>query len=201
MKHKSYDTVTEAMNNLIELGYTNDFSIMIEQECLYCHRTEIALSPDEFEIDDFYRFEGDSDPGDQMIVYAISSKNKNLKGIVVSAYGLYADNTISLIVKKLDAHHEQKSMDLLDALTYDPEAKSETEEETLKTDSSTVSWGFQQYDGKIRTLLEDKQIDINNNKENYMFIQEFVVRNIDGIELKKGIVTDLPNDDFINEEE
>jgi len=39
-----------------------------------------------------------------MIVYAISSANKNLKGIVVSAYGMYADNASSAIVKKLNTH-------------------------------------------------------------------------------------------------
>lgn len=136
-----------------------------------------------------------------MIVYAISSKLKNIKGIVVSAYGLYADHAISLIVKKLDAHHEQRTMDITDAYSQDPETKHVQEEETRKTNTSTVFWGFQQYDGKIRTLLEDKQIDINNDKENYMFIQEFVVRNIDGIELKKGIVTEPPKADLINEEE
>ena len=104
MKQKSYDTVTEAMTDLKKLGYTIDFSIVTEKECLVCHRTETELSPDDFKIDSFYRFEGDSDPGDEMIVYAISSNKNNLKGIVVSAYGIYADNGSSAIVKKLDTH-------------------------------------------------------------------------------------------------
>lgn len=72
----------------------------------YCHLTATELSPDDFEIDDFYRFEGESDPGDAMIVYAISSKSNKLKGIVVNAYGVYADITSSAIVKKLNAHPE-----------------------------------------------------------------------------------------------
>jgi hypothetical protein len=63
-----------------------------------------VLSPDEFEIDQFYRFEGNSDPGDEMIVYAISSNNNELKGLVVSAYGIYAENATSAIVKKLSTH-------------------------------------------------------------------------------------------------
>ena len=104
MKQKSYDTVTEAMTDLKKLGYTIDFSIVTEKECLVCHRTETELSPDDFEIDSFYRFEGDSDPGDEMIVYAISSNKNNLKGIVVSAYGTYADNESFAIVKKLNTH-------------------------------------------------------------------------------------------------
>lgn len=104
MKRIGYDTVTEAMTDLKRLGYTIDFSILNDREFLISHLTATVLSPDDFEIDDFYRFEGDSDPGDQMIVYAISSKNKNLKGIVVNAYGIYADNANSEIVRKLNTH-------------------------------------------------------------------------------------------------
>lgn len=104
MKGKNYDTVTEAIRDLKKLGYTIDFSILTEKECLICHITATVLSPDDFEIDHFYRFEGDSDPGDEMIVYAISSRKNNVKGIVVSAYGMYADNASSAIVKKLNTH-------------------------------------------------------------------------------------------------
>ncbi len=104
MKRKNYDTVTEAMTGLKKNGYTIDFSILAEKECLICHLTANVLSPDEFEIDHFYRFEGDSDPGDEMIVYAISSKIDERKGIVVDAYGLYAENAASEIVRKLNAH-------------------------------------------------------------------------------------------------
>ena len=47
-------------------------------------------------------------------------------------------------------------------------------------------WGKQEYDGKIRELYEDKQIEVNNHSANYAFIQEFVVNNVDGIRLKRG---------------
>lgn len=104
MKRRSYDTVNEALTDLKKLGYTIDFSILTDKECLICHLSNTVLSPDDFEIDSFYRFEGDSDPGDQMIVYAISSKKNKLKGIVVNAYGIYADNSTSEIVKKLNTH-------------------------------------------------------------------------------------------------
>tara|TARA_R110002049_G_scaffold189489_2_gene357857 strand:+ start:303 stop:626 length:324 start_codon:yes stop_codon:yes gene_type:complete len=107
MERKSYDTVTEAMAALKKLGYTIDFSILTDKECLICHLTATELSPDDFEIDHFYRFEGDSDPGDEMIVYAISSTKNDLKGVVVNAYGIYSDNEASVIVKKLNMHPKQ----------------------------------------------------------------------------------------------
>lgn len=104
MKRKCYDTVTEAMSDLKKLGYTIDFSILDNEDCLVCQSTSTTLSPDNFKIDHFYRFEGDTDPGDEMIVYAISSNNNLIKGIVINGYGMYANNATTAIVKKLNAH-------------------------------------------------------------------------------------------------
>ena len=63
------------------------------------------------------------------------------------------------------------------------------EEETKGASPSGLCpncWGSQEYDGEIRELYKDKQIDVNNHERNYAFIQEFVVKHIDGIHLKKG---------------
>ncbi|WP_369764919.1 phosphoribosylpyrophosphate synthetase [Flavobacterium sp. WC2429] len=101
MKNINYDTVSEAINELAKRGYTTDFEIFKDLDCLVCKKTAKQLSPDEFEIDETYRFEGDSDPGDEMIVFAISSKEHNVKGIVVNAYGMYGDPSTSKIVELL----------------------------------------------------------------------------------------------------
>jgi hypothetical protein len=100
----SYDTVSEAVNDLIKRGYTTDFSTHVEQDCLFCAKTAEALPPDEFEINETYRFEGETDPGDEMIVFAISSTKHNLKGIVVNAYGIYSDSMASKVVERLKKH-------------------------------------------------------------------------------------------------
>ena len=47
-------------------------------------------------------------------------------------------------------------------------------------------WGKQEYDGTIRELIKDKQIDVNNKNAVHNFIQKFVVERIDGITFKKG---------------
>lgn len=47
-------------------------------------------------------------------------------------------------------------------------------------------WGNQEYDSVVRKMYQDKQVDINNHKANYSFIQDFVVENLEGIHLKKG---------------
>lgn len=100
----NYQTVSEAINDLIKRGYTQDFNVHLEEECLVCNTSMTQLSPDDFEIDETYRFEGNTDPGDEMILFAISSLKYNIKGIVVNAYGMYSDSTTSEIVERLKKH-------------------------------------------------------------------------------------------------
>lgn len=98
----NYDTVSEALNDLTKRGFTHDFNIHEEADCLICTNTMTQLSPEEFEIVETYRFEGDTDPADEMIVFAISSIKHNLKGVLLNAYGVYADGATSKIVAMLE---------------------------------------------------------------------------------------------------
>lgn len=82
-----YDTLSEAVNDLQKRGYTTDFLIHDEKECLYCKEHSLELSPEEFVIDEIYRFEGASDPADESIVFAIASKTQPLKGLVINSFG------------------------------------------------------------------------------------------------------------------
>lgn len=95
---RNYETASEAINDLNKRGYTHDFNI--EEDCLVCGEI-LSLSPDDFEIDEVYRFEGMTDPGDEMIVFAIAGKNQDVKGVLVNGYGMYSDPGSSRIMKKL----------------------------------------------------------------------------------------------------
>lgn len=97
----NYNTVSEAISGLTLRGYTRDFNAQAGRECLTCHASGNALSPDDFEIDEVHRFEGMTDPGDEMILYAISSAGLNVKGILLSAYGMYQEEGTSGIVQQL----------------------------------------------------------------------------------------------------
>jgi len=94
----SYETLSDALNDLSKRGYVHNFNI--ECDCLKCASLELRLNPNEFEIIEFYRFEGDSNPDDEEIVYAISSKD-GIKGTLVNAYGIYSDEISGEMVKKL----------------------------------------------------------------------------------------------------
>lgn len=102
--HHTYDTVSEAINDLIRRGYTTNFSILKDRDRLICAQTSKELTPEEFEIDEIYRFEGETDPGDEMIVYAIASDKHHLKGVLVNAFGMYSDSNTSKITKRLTQH-------------------------------------------------------------------------------------------------
>ena len=96
---KDPETLSEAITLLQADGYTEDFNL--QTNCVECKNLQLKLSYDEFVVDKFYRFEGDSNPEDEEIVYAISSIKHNLKGTLVSAFGKDADEMSTEIMEKL----------------------------------------------------------------------------------------------------
>jgi hypothetical protein len=100
----NYDTVTEALKDLKERGFTLDFNL--QTDSLKCFDPDIMLSPEEFEITEIYRFEGDTNPDDQAIVYAIESHHGQ-KGVFVNGYGPTADVVGAEMMKKLTDHSNE----------------------------------------------------------------------------------------------
>ena len=92
----SYDTVSEAVNGLKKRGYTVDYNLNFD--CITCG--DAPLKPSEFEIAEVYRFEGDSDPADEAVVYAIESKHGQ-KGVLVNGFGISSDEASDEMIEKL----------------------------------------------------------------------------------------------------
>jgi len=82
---ESYGTLSETINGLKTEGYTVDFNIHDEQ------LADMILSPDDFEIEKSFRFEGETNHEDQSILYAISSPKFGTKGLLVNGYGISSD--------------------------------------------------------------------------------------------------------------
>ena len=97
----TYDTVSEAVNDLKNRGYNINFKLADDH--LYCPDPVVQLKPEEFEISEVYRFEGNTDPADEAIVYAIESI-RGQKGVLVNAYGAFSDTATDNLVKKLQVH-------------------------------------------------------------------------------------------------
>ncbi|MEO7307084.1 MAG: phosphoribosylpyrophosphate synthetase [Ferruginibacter sp.] len=96
---ESYDTVVGALNGLKARGYTTNFNIAFDK--IMCSETQACLNPNEFEIVEVHRFEGNSNPADEDVVYAVESINGKMKGVISSAFGLYADSVSTEMIRKL----------------------------------------------------------------------------------------------------
>lgn len=60
-----------------------------------------AYAPEEISVINFYRFEGESDPGDNSILYVIETADGK-KGTLVDAYGPYADPKVSAFMQQVE---------------------------------------------------------------------------------------------------
>ena len=97
---ESYSTLSGTMNELRKEGYVEDFNL--QQNCLECRNGQFKVFADDFKIDKYFRFEGQSNPSDQAILYAISSDTHHLKGVLVNAYGIYSEPVTDEMLRKLD---------------------------------------------------------------------------------------------------
>jgi hypothetical protein len=86
-----YATVTKALEELTEKGYTVDFNMQ---------ENRIINSPDDFEIVHLYRYEGDSDPGDEAMVFGIKSSTGE-KGVFVAGLSAFTDNSAVMVLNEL----------------------------------------------------------------------------------------------------
>jgi hypothetical protein len=96
---ENYDTLTEALLALRRQGYSEDFNL--RPACLYCASLDLTLLPESFQVDALFRFEGETDPGDESILYAITATRHNLRGVLVNAYGMNADLVTAAMEAKL----------------------------------------------------------------------------------------------------
>lgn len=96
---KTYENLVEAINDLRKQGYTEDFNL--RQNCLECRNGEFKLFSAEFHIDNYWRFDGQTDPEDESIIYAISSDKHNIKSVLVNGYGINSEALTNEMLEKL----------------------------------------------------------------------------------------------------
>ncbi|TLP80421.1 phosphoribosylpyrophosphate synthetase [Maribacter sp. ACAM166] len=95
----SYSSLSLAIQDLQREGYTEDFNLC-DAGVEHKHKNCIH-STTELDVVKFYRFEGDSNPDDNTILYVIETSS-GVKGLLVDAYGMYAGNVPRDLIKKLN---------------------------------------------------------------------------------------------------
>jgi hypothetical protein len=86
------ETLTHVVEELARRGYKEHFQVADAR--LHALGTGERFDPKDIVIRGYYRFEGVSDPDDMAIVYAIETAS-GVRGILVDAFGVYSDPTIS----------------------------------------------------------------------------------------------------------
>lgn len=86
-----YTTVSEALTELKEKGFTYDFNL---------NEKDITDNPHNYEVEHVYRYEGDSSPDDEAVVYGIRS-NSDQKGVFVAGFSANSDNDAARVLERL----------------------------------------------------------------------------------------------------
>lgn len=97
-------TLTSCVNKVVKDGYTDSFRVT--RNGLFSASTDKYYHPEEIHVINFYRFEGNSDPGDMVIMYVIET-NDGVKGTLVDAFGTYADVSVSAFMRQVDDIHKR----------------------------------------------------------------------------------------------
>ncbi|MBT9392164.1 hypothetical protein KLP40_03230 [Hymenobacter sp. NST-14] len=82
-------------------GFTADFRVTEGRLFPMGDDRAKGYAPEEVTIVDFYRFEGESNPDDMSILYAIQTAD-GVKGTISTAYGTYGDTDVDSFLKTVE---------------------------------------------------------------------------------------------------
>ena len=94
------------MSKLEQHGYTGQFRV--EKDRLVNLTSGKKYKSADVKAVNFYRFEGESDPADNSIMYVIETTD-GLKGTLVDAYGPYADEAVNKFMKEVEDMNKKNS--------------------------------------------------------------------------------------------
>ncbi|MBS1585545.1 MAG: hypothetical protein JSS82_08345 [Bacteroidetes bacterium] len=106
---KANDKLTEmtslatATTNAVKDGYTENFRI--DKDAIAAANGK-TYGPKDVAVRNFYRFEGESDPADNVTLYLIET-NDGVKGSLINAMGAYADERVARFMAGVEGVHKQ----------------------------------------------------------------------------------------------
>ena len=92
-------TLSTFLESLHKKGYKAGFETAAA-DSIKCIETGKKYVPADMQIVKLHRFEGESDPGDNSIAYAVKC-NDGEKGIIIAAYGMYGSAEVNNFMKKV----------------------------------------------------------------------------------------------------
>ena len=95
------DTLADAVRRLQQAGYTGNWYANRDHE-LECSETGEVLDPSAVEIDHILRFEGQSDPDDMTILFALRTPS-GARGLYSAAFGAQTPAEDADVISRM--HH------------------------------------------------------------------------------------------------
>jgi hypothetical protein len=102
IEKENMSSPVECLNSLVKSGYTTQFAAT--EKGLISLATNKVYQPDEVKIENFFRFEGESDPADNSILYAIETATE--KGTLTDSYGANNDAYVTKFIKEVEDIHK-----------------------------------------------------------------------------------------------
>lgn len=81
-------------------GYARQFTV-VDGGRVGVQDGDETFAPDELTIDHLHRYEGTTNPGDEELLVALSSRDGRLKGTLTLAYGTYASSDEAEVARRL----------------------------------------------------------------------------------------------------
>jgi len=97
------ETLSERMNELKNKGYKEEFKI--SGNFLQTGDGAHSFSPTQIKVNEHFRFEGESDPADMAVLYAIET-DSGIRGLIIDAFGVYSDPEESAFMQKIRELHK-----------------------------------------------------------------------------------------------
>lgn len=92
------ETMVSVIQKLEEDGYNVQFQATADG--LVSLKSNKTYQPNEVKVENFYRFEGESNPDDSSIVYALAAGDE--KGTLTDSYGQYSDEHVAGFIKLVE---------------------------------------------------------------------------------------------------
>lgn len=101
------ETLTAAVDRLGRAGFQESFQV--RERKLYSLDGRRLYEPGELIVGEIVRFEGESDPGDSTVLFALRSRDGSMRGTFVAGYGAAADPESAHVVSRLRAGHDAET--------------------------------------------------------------------------------------------
>lgn len=100
MSDNQYETMLEAIAALKRRGFTENFELAAGG--LRALGTGRVYEPQALHIVEHHRFEGQTDPDDMSVLYAIAAED-GTRGLIADAFGPYADPELGRVLRRIPA--------------------------------------------------------------------------------------------------